>query len=215
MINKIKKNKFLKAGWKGTLGENGEIVQDGTYTWKIEFMAKSSPKIKVVIGHVNLLRQKFNINIFLNEKCKDAITMTDFIKSIEISISNLLITKDKGLTDGITNIFVENMNKLPIYKRPLHCTDIKRETLYIKNDKWEKDDYKVKIKEAIKNVSILQTKNIKKYKESKPNCMSNDKEREEYLSIIKNTTDKIDGNDDKIINNLCKNVYINDKTTIE
>lgn len=163
----------------------------------------------------NTTHNKFNINIFLNEKCKDAITMTDFIKSIEISISNLLITKDKGLTDGITNIFVENMNKLPIYKRPLHCTDIKRETLYIKNDKWEKDDYKVKIKEAIKNVSILQTKNIKKYKESKPNCMSNDKEREEYLSIIKNTTDKIDGNDDKIINNLCKNVYINDKTTIE
>lgn len=159
----------------------------------------------------NTTNNKFNINIFLNEKCKDAITMSDFIKSIEISVSNLMITKDKGLIDGITNIFVENMNKLPLYKRPLHCTDIKRETLYIKNEKWEKDDENIKIKEAIKTVSVLQSKNIKKWSDINPNFLTIPSKQDIYIKLIQNAMDDVDCKNDKIINNLCKNVYINDK----
>ena len=87
------------------------------------------PKIGNNNTHINN-NQKFNIQVFLNEKCKDAININDFVKSIEISLEQLNFTKNKGLTEGLSNAIVENMNKLSLYERPLHCTDIKIETLY-------------------------------------------------------------------------------------
>jgi hypothetical protein len=155
---------------------------------------------------------KFNIQLFLNEQCKDAISIEKFIEDIQISIQNLLVTKDKGLAEGISNIFIENMNKLPITQRPLHCTDVKRETLYIKNqEKWEKDDdNKKKIKSAIKSVSIKQTKNLVLYKKDKPNFMNNRKEQEDFIHIVNNTTASVDDKEEKVIKNICKNVYINE-----
>lgn len=157
----------------------------------------------------NNVKNKFNINVFLNEQCKDAMSMNEFIESIEISMQDLLLTKEQGFASGISNIFLKGISKLSPHQRPIHCTDIKRETLYIKNEKWEKDSNQEQIKDAIKSVSAKQFKNIKKYKEAKPNCMTNEKERDEYLNIIKNTTEKIDGNDTKIIKDICNNVYIN------
>jgi hypothetical protein len=154
---------------------------------------------------------KFNINLFLNEQCKDAMSMNEFIDSIEISMQDLLLTKEKGFASGISNIFIKGMSKLSPYQRPIHCTDVKRETLYIKNDKWEKDANKEQIKDAIKSVSAKQFKNIKKYKETNPNCMTNETQRDEYLNIIKNTTETIEGNDTKIIKDICNNVYLNKK----
>jgi hypothetical protein len=155
---------------------------------------------------------KFNIQLFLNEQCKDAISIEKFIEDIQISIQNLLVTKDKGLAEGISNIFIENMNKLPITQRPLHCTDVKRETLYIKNqEKWEKDDdNKKKIKSAIKSVSIKQTKNLVLYKKDKPNFMNNRKEQEDFIHIVNNTTASVDDKEEKVIKIICKNVYINE-----
>lgn len=162
------------------------------------------------VSNINNIKNvnKFNINLFLNEQCKDAITMDNFIKSIEISLSNLLFSKDKGLAEGISNIFIENINKLPITQRPLHCTDVKRETLYIKNDTWEKDEKKEKTKDAIKKLSNLQTKNINKYKETNPDYMNYDKKKEEFISIIKVATSDIEGKEEKIIKNICKEIYL-------
>jgi hypothetical protein len=160
---------------------------------------------------------KFNINLFLNEQCKDAISMDNFIKSIEISLSNLLLSKEKGLAEGITNIFIENMNKLPITQRPLHCTDAKRETLYIKNETWEKDEKKEKTKSAIKRVSNLQVRNINTYTKENPDYMQHDKKKDEYIQIVKTTTSNIEDKEDKIIKNICKKVFINESAfeTIE
>ena len=80
---------------------------------------------------------KFNINVFLNEKCRDAINMSDFIKTIAVSMQQLDFTKENGLANGLSRTIIDNINKLSIYERPLHCTDVKRETLYIKEeDKW-------------------------------------------------------------------------------
>jgi hypothetical protein len=155
--------------------------------------------------------QKLNINIFLNEKCKDAMSMDNFLKTIEVSLSNLLVTKEKGLAEGITNIIVENMNKLPINQRPIHCTDVKRETIYIKNETWEKDENKEKTKEAIKKISCIQTKNIKKWTEANPNYMEKDKLKDEYIYLIKHISDDVKEKEEKIIKNICKNSYINDK----
>ena len=80
----------------------------------------------------NNIKQKFNINVFLNEKCKDALSMDEFIDKIEVSMKNLLTTKEKGQVNGISNIIMENMNKLSLYERPLHCTDKKERNIICK-----------------------------------------------------------------------------------
>ena len=152
--------------------------------------------------------QKLNINIFLNEKCKDAITMDEFINKMHISLKNLFYTRDKGIAEGVSNIFIENLNKLPLNQRPIHCTDPKRETIYIKNEQWEKDEDKIQTKEVIKKVSYLQVKNIKLYKEAHPQLMENQKEKDDYMEIIKATTDDVTEKEDKILKNICKSVYI-------
>jgi len=97
---------------------------------------------------------KFNLNVFLNEKCKNAMTLKDFVKSINISVQDFIGTGERGFIDGISNIIVERINEMEIHDRPLHCTDLKRETVYIKDEnKWEKDEDKVKLRKAVKGVA--------------------------------------------------------------
>ena len=153
-------------------------------------------------------KNKFNINVFLNEKCKDALTMDDFINKIEISMKNLLTTKEKGQVHGISNIIIENMNKLSLYERPLHCTDKKRETLYVKNDKWEKDDNKTIINKALKNVERKQMQNINVWLEEHPNYMNNSQQQEEFAKLISECGKSVDDGREKIIKNVCDNVYL-------
>ena len=172
----------------------------------IELMPKLNSNNNNTINSNN----KVDINIFLNEKCKDAMTMDEFIKKLDVSLSNLLITKDKGLAEGISQLFLENIKKLSVHERPLHCTDVKRETLYIKNETWQKDDNKKLIKDAIKQVSVKQSKNINKFTVEKPNFMNNQKDKEDFIDIVKNATDDIDDKQHKVIKNLCKNVFLTD-----
>ena len=159
--------------------------------------------------HNNTLSQKFNINVFLNEQCKDALNMNDFIKSIEISLEQLDFTKKNGLIDGLSNAIVENMNKLSLYERPMHCTDKKRETLYIKEeDKWTKDENKEKIKDAIKKASNKNYNALQEWKVKNPD-FTNDDLKQEYFSNVISTIGKTGEQiDDKIIKNLCKETYI-------
>lgn len=165
------------------------------------------------VGNNNTsIKQKFNINIFLNEQCQGAINMKDFINQIEISLDNLLTTRDKGLTEGLSNVFIENMNKLSIYERPLHCTDVKRETLYIKeNNVWEKDIDKTLIKSAIKEASCEQFKSVKKWMDDNPGYEDDEKKQEEFINLIRNCSQSIDGVDTKIIKKLCNSSYLKDK----
>ena len=156
----------------------------------------------------NNLKQKFNINVFLNEKCKDALSMDEFIDKIEISMKNLLTTKEKGQTQGISNIIMENMNKLSLYERPLHCTDKKRETLYVKNNEWEKDGNKEYIYKALKSVESKQLKNLNIWLEEHPNYMNNPVEQEEFAELLRECGKSIDDNREKIIKNLCNQVYL-------
>ena len=157
----------------------------------------------------NNLKQKFNINVFLNEKCKEALSMDEFIDKIEISIKNLLTTKEKGQAEGISNIIIENMNKLSLYERPLHCTDKKREILYIKNnDEWECDKNREKITDALKKVENKQLKNLQIWIDKHPNYMNNNKEQEEFLKIINESSKSENENREKIIKNICSEVYL-------
>lgn len=162
-----------------------------------------SEMIPKIGNNNNNIKQKFNINLFLNEKCKDALSMDQFIDQIEVSIKNLLTTHDKGQAQGVTDIIMDNMNRLSIYERPLHCTDKKRETLYIKTDEWQCDENKSKINDAIKKIESKQFKNIKNWVDQHPNYMTNEKEQDEFLKIVKETSNSIEENREKVIKNLC------------
>ena len=159
----------------------------------------------------NNIKQKFNISVFLNEKCKDAISMNEFVEKIEISMKNLLTTKDKGLGEGLSNIIIENMNKLSLYERPMHCTDKKRETIYIKNEEWEKDEGNEKINKFLRNVEHKQLQNIGQWTDKHPNYMNNETQQEEYLNLVKGCTSSIDHCKNKVVRKLCDNVYLTEK----
>lgn len=178
-------------------------------------MRKTISELVPKVGNNNITNitnnANFNLNIFLNEHCKDALNLDEFINQIEVSLPNLLLTKDKGLIDGLSNIFIENMNKLSLYERPVHCTDLKRETLYIKQDEWKKDSDNNVVKNAIKKISQIQSKNIKKWSNQNPDYLTKPEKQEQFIKLIKHTTDDLDGKEDKIIKNICKNVYINEK----
>lgn len=164
-------------------------------------------------------KNKFNINIFLNEECKDAITMNEFIKKIEVSLSNLLTTQNKGISEGVSDIFIENMNKLSLYERPIHCTDVKGEIVYIKSDDdgekvgWKLDDQNRELKEALQKISKVQQQHLKKWTDENPNWEKDPKLQKEYMKLVKNTTDDLKENkrEEKVIKKLCNNSYLNDK----
>ena len=97
---------------------------------------------------------KFNLNVFLNEQCKDAMTLKDFVKNIEISMEEFIETGEHGFVDGLSQVLIQRINDMDIHDRPFHCTDLKRETVYIKDaEKWEKDENKEKLRKAVKGVA--------------------------------------------------------------
>ena len=210
-------NNFLKQIVSQVIDENNQIknilLKENSDFKKI--IMKQQDQIGELIpkiGNNNTnIQQKFNINIFLNEECKEAINMNDFIKSIEISLEQLDIIKNKGLVDGLSNTIVENMSKLSLHKRPLHCTDEKREILYIKNDDvWEKDTKKTHIKQAIKDLSNKQYKTLLNWTKANPD-FKEDIDKQEYFSKAVSEIGKIsDAVDEKIIKNLCSNYYLKD-----
>jgi len=103
----------------------------------------------------NTTNNKFNLNVFLNETCKDAISMDDFIKSVEVTRDEFLHTGKVGYIEGISAVMANRFKDMDVHTRPLHCTDLKRETIYIKNaDKWEKDDAaKTHMRKAVRGVA--------------------------------------------------------------
>ena len=129
----------------------------------------------------------FNLQFFLNETCKDAMNITDFVDSIKLQLSDLENVGKLGYVEGISNIITTNLKALDISQRPIHCTDKKRETLYIKDeDKWEKEDEeKKKIKTVIKKVANKNIRLIQKFKEAHPDCAkSSSKYSDQYDKII-------------------------------
>jgi len=162
----------------------------------------------------NNIKQKFNINVFLNEQCKDAMTMNMFIDNLKVTLEDLFLTKSKGITEGITNIITKNMNKLSVYERPLHCTDVKRETVYIKSEgeggaEWEKDAEQNKLKKAIKEATYIQSKNLNLYTDKNPDWVENESKQTEYMTMVKNSMDDInmDNRVGKVVKKLCNTVY--------
>jgi hypothetical protein len=155
--------------------------------------------------------QKLNIQVFLNTQCKDALNMSDFIKSLEVSLEQLKFTTNNGLAAGLSKTIIENMNKLSLYERPMHCTDVKRETLYIKeDDKWTKDDKKEKIKNAIKKTCNKNYDALINWKNDNPDFTNDDLKQDYFshtLSTIGKSNEKVDT---KVIKTICKETYVKD-----
>jgi hypothetical protein len=202
-----------KAMFMMLIKDNKEL-RDTLITENKELRSQISELIPKV-GNNNNNKQKFNINVFLNEKCKDALTMNSFIDKIKITMDDLMITKNKGIAEGVSNIFIENMNKLSLHERPIHCTDVKRETMYIKCEEkdgsgWEKDPENKKIKQALEKISHVQNRGLKMWIEKHPNWESKPDEQEEYMLLINKCTGDLseEKREEKIIRKLCNEVYI-------
>jgi hypothetical protein len=113
--------------------------------------------------------QKFNINVFLNETCKNAMNFSDFIKNIQISYQDLENNAQLGFVGGISKIFIDNLKQLDISERPIHCTDVKRETMYIKDDnEWTKQTDDTKLQKAIQTVSYRSLGKLTEWKQENP-----------------------------------------------
>ena len=154
----------------------------------------------------------FNMNMFLNEKCKDAMNMKDFVNSIQLNITDLENVGRLGYVEGMSNIFIDNLQKTDLYKRPVHCSDVKRETLYVKdNNRWQRDgpDH-AKMTNAVLAVEQKNVALVSEWAKANPRCMnSNTRENETYFKLSKAATDgEKDGNIDKVIRKVAKSVAI-------
>jgi len=157
----------------------------------------------------------FNLNMFLNETCKDAMNITDFVQSLKIQLSDLENVGKVGFVNGITDIIVKNLKNMDITQRPVHCTDSKREVLYVKDEnKWEKEgEDNVKLRKAIKHVAFKNTKMLPEFRKQHPDCgKSESKYADQYNKLIVESMGGKGDNDvekeNKIIRNIAKQVVL-------
>lgn len=175
-----------------------------------EMMRQINTNGSSTITTTNNIKQKFNINIFLNEQCKDAINMGDFIKSLKITFHDLEITRDKSLEESVSTIMLRGLKELDVYKRPIHCTDQKRDVMYIKDEeKWEKDDGNVKLKESIDTLSKKQMYTLKEWRDSDPELKTNDEKRDKFVTTLNHVCTPIPETSGKrLIKTIGKEIYI-------
>jgi hypothetical protein len=166
-------------------------------------------------NNTNSHNKTFNLQFFLNETCKDAMNIMDFIDSIQLQLSDLVNVGKIGYVEGISNIINKNLEALDVTLRPVHCTDKKREVLYIKDEnKWEKEnETKTKMRKVIKHVAHKNSKLLPVFREKYPDCgKSISKYSEQFNKIVIEAMGGPGDNDsekeDKIIANISKNVTI-------
>ena len=208
VLEVVKQNQELMVQNAETQKQNQEL------TSKVIDLYKNGTINNTLINN-NSNNKTFNLNLFLNETCKDAMNIKDFINSVKLQLSDLEKVGEIGYIDGISNIIIKNLKELDITKRPVHCTDKKREVLYIKDeDKWEKeDDQNVKIRSVIKQVAFKNTKLLTKFREKHPDCgKSESKYSDKYNKLIIEAMggrgDDDSEKENKIIQKIAKEVVI-------
>jgi hypothetical protein len=159
----------------------------------------------------------FNLNLFLNETCKNAMNINEFVEQIPVSIDDLENTARLGYVEGISRIFINGLKQLEVNEKPIHCSDAKRETLYIKEgDIWEKDDSdKTKLTNAIRKVGHKNIRMIPEWKKKYPDCEDYySKKNDLFLKIVNQSmcggsVEETETNYYKIRKNIIKQVVIN------
>jgi hypothetical protein len=184
-----------------------EVIKNGT-------VANSHNTISTNNSH----NKAFNLQFFLNETCKDAMNITDFVESIKLQLSDLENVAEVGYVEGISDIIVKNLKKLDVTQRPVHCTDKKRETMYVKDeDTWEKDEENKKMHRVVKKVTDKNARLILKYKELHPDCITyHSRYSDQYNKIIVESMggsgDNMFEKEEKIIQRVSKNVTVDKET---
>ena len=202
----IKENSELRKEIKTIVSEQQsmmlKVIENGTHN--------------TTNNNNNCNNKTFNLNMFLNEKCKDALNINEFIDSLKITFSDLENIGENGFINGISKIFVNGLKSLDIYKRPIHCSDLKRETMYLKEQNvWEKDnENNDRLKKAVKLIAHKNMLKINDWKQANPQCKDSDsKKNDQYLKILISTAGPTNKEDEiahyeKIIKNIAKEVTI-------
>uniref|UniRef100_A0A6C0IHR9 C2H2-type domain-containing protein n=1 Tax=viral metagenome TaxID=1070528 RepID=A0A6C0IHR9_9ZZZZ len=168
-------------------------------------------------SHNNSHNKTFNLQFFLNEQCKDAMNISDFANSFELQLSDFESVGELGYVEGITKIMLDRLNSMDIYKRPIHCSDAKREIIYVKDDdKWEKEEKNnPKLRYAIKTVSFNNMKLMGLWSSTYPESMDGESRlNDKYMKLIKQSTGgngEIADSEDKIIRRIAKEILIDKK----
>ena len=213
------KNYIMKLVEQNNDLRNMFIQQTAEINEKIDNLAENPPQ--QITNNINktINNTQFNLNVFLQQTCKDAINMSDFIDSLEINTKSLERTGTHGYVHGISKIFMDGIRKLKVQERPIHCTDLKREVLYIKdNDTWTKDTEDNKnFKKALATVVHRNMIQIVQWEEENPETSNPEsKTYEFYFELARQSMgggdqDVTDRNNDKILKAIAKEVHIDKK----
>jgi hypothetical protein len=164
------------------------------------------------ITNTNSHNKAFNLNFFLNETCKNAMNITDFVDSIKLQLSDLENVGKIGYVEGLSKIIIKNLNALDVTERPVHCSDSKRDTMYVKDeDKWEKENEdNHKVLKAIEDIANKNSKMVKEWKQQNPECASSKSHKADVYShiMIEAVCSNNDTNNNKILKKIAKEVTI-------
>jgi hypothetical protein len=212
MNNNIHNNSTINLSEKelilSLLNQNNQLQN------QIVEMSKERTSTYINNGSINSNNKTFNLNVFLNEECKNAMNIMDFVDSLKLQLSDLESVGKLGFVEGISNIILKNLKALDVTQRPVHCSDTKREVLYVKDeDKWEKENQERKrLKKAIKHIAHKNSKMLQEFKNTYPDCIYSDsKKSDQYNKIIVESmggSGKDDDNENKIIKKISKEVII-------
>ena len=206
---------LLKDQNKQLLEQNKYII-DNQNKHMLELMEKGIGNITNNNISNNTTKNKFNLNIFLNEQCKDAMNIMDFVNSLQLKLSDLERVRELGYVKGISHIVLNKLKALDICKRPIHCSDLKRETMYVKDENaWEKENGKnEKITKMIKHVAHKNQLQINEWRQENPDHKNPESVKcDKFLAIVNqsmggSTEDDDINNYNKIIKNIAKEVII-------
>ena len=179
-----------------TLAQQGELIKS-----LIDSQKEMIPKI----GSNN--NNKISINVFLNEHCKNAMNLTDFLNGIKVSLEDLEYTNEHGYVKGVSNIFTKNLTDLKATERPIHCSDLKRMQFYVKEEnKWDKDEKNTKINHGIQTITNKAFSELKHWEEAHPGYDEvNSPENVQWLMMIQKLSG-VDSGGDKNKDNIRKNI---------
>jgi uncharacterized C2H2 Zn-finger protein len=170
---------------------NQKLVEQNAEMMKC--MKEQSKLTQELIPKVGNTTNNISINFFLNEQCKNAMNLTDFINQLQVSLEDLQYSKNNGFIEGVTNIFTKQLQDLKPTERPIHCSDKKRLQFYVKdNDTWQKDENNKKIDETIYNIKMAQTKKLTEWEKLHPNYMQDPKLSQEWGDILNSCTEGLD-----------------------
>ena len=204
------------------LKQNNDIQKQNQELQNKIIEISQKPNVTNNIQNVQNVQNNFNLNMFLNEQCKDAISITDFIDSLRLEVSDLEATGKLGYVLGISRIFINKLKELDVHERPLHCTDIKRETVYIKDkDVWEKESKeKSTLKQVVKKIARKNLQQLPAWQEQNPDFKTLDTpENNEYMKISLSalgsySREEEEKDIDKIMKNVLKEVVIEKGTKV-